>query len=132
MGAAIAAGATDAKYDVNGDGSVNLADHEFLIEAAAPMFNTYYGDSNMDGEFNSTDFVFVFTAGQYEDGVAGNSSWVTGDWNSDTEFDSSDFVRAFTRGGYELGPRAAVAAVPEPSSLVLLLVGLLPFIRRRR
>lgn len=132
MGAAIAAGATDAKYDVNGDGSVNLADHEFLIEAAAPMFNTYYGDSNMDGEFNSTDFVFVFTAGQYEDGIAGNSSWVTGDWNSDTEFDSSDFVRAFTRGGYELGPRAAVAAVPEPSSLVLLLVGLLPFIRRRR
>lgn len=133
LGAALREGSMDPKFDVNGDGNVDLADHEFLIESAPPMFNTYYGDSNLDGQFNSTDFVFVFTAGEYEDGVDDNSVWATGDWNGDMEFDSSDFVRAFTRGGYEEGVRpATAAAVPEPSSLVLLLIGLLPMMRRRR
>jgi hypothetical protein len=47
-------------------------------------------------------------------------------------FDSSDFVAAFSSGGYEIGPRAAVSAVPEPSSVALLLMGMLPFIRRRK
>jgi hypothetical protein len=50
----------------------------------------------------------------------------TGDWNADGEFDSSDFVVAFTDGGYEAGPRGSVAAVPEPSSLVLMLLAALP------
>ena len=71
-------------------------------------------------------------AGEYEDGAAGNSGWATGDWNGDMDFDSSDFVAAFQGAGFEAGPRAAVAAVPEPSSIVLLLVGMLFCIRRRR
>ena len=43
--------------------------------------------------------------------------------NADREFTSSDLVVAFQDGGYELGPRAAIA-VPEPTSLAALLVGL--------
>ena len=95
------------------------------------LFGTYLGDSNLDGEFNSGDLVAAFTVGQYEDGVAGNSNWTAGDWNGDGDFDTTDFVDAFSAGGYEQGPRAATAAVPEPSALSLLLVGLLA-IRRRR
>jgi hypothetical protein len=93
---------------------------------------TWIGDSNLDLVFDSSDLVAVFTAGQYEDAVIGNSTWRTGDWNGDKEFNSSDFVVAFGDGGYEQGPRAATAAVPEPSSLLLLLVGSLPLVRRRK
>ena len=46
------------------------------------------------------------------------------------KFDSSDLVVAFADGGYEQGP--SVNAVPEPSSAVLLLVGLLALVRRRK
>ena len=90
------------------------------------------GDSNLDGEFNSSDFVTVFSAGEYEDELAGNSTWATGDWNGDKDFNSSDFVAAFSDGGYEKGPRA-VAAVPEPSGMIMFLACLaaLPVLRRR-
>jgi T5SS/PEP-CTERM-associated repeat protein len=117
LSAGIRGGSSDPAYDLNGDGSVNSDDRTFWV---SDLKNTYMGDSNLDGEFNSSDFVFVFQAGQYEDGVAGNSAWETGDWNGDTEFDSSDFVTAFQAGGFEQGPRAAVSAVPEPTSLTLL------------
>ena len=42
----------------------------------------------------------VFQAGEYEDGIAANSSWAEGDWNADGEFDSQDFVFAFQQGEY--------------------------------
>ena len=77
---------------------------------------TYFGDADLDGDFDSNDFVAVFAAGQYEDVLVGNSTWATGDWNGDAEFGSGDMVFAFQFGGYELGPRAAAAVVPEPGS----------------
>jgi hypothetical protein len=116
---AVQDGVTGAQFDVNNDGSVNAADRTFWVQT---LKNTYFGDSNLDGEFNSADFVAVFTVGQYEDGVANNSTWSGGDWNGDGEFDSSDFVAAFVAGGYEQGPRAAVASVPEPTGLGLVVV----------
>lgn len=86
------------------------------------VLHTWLGDSNFDGEFNSADFVQVFTAGQYEDLIDGNSTWATGDWNGDGDFTSGDFVVAFIDGGYEAGPRLAAQAVPEPSSAALALL----------
>ena len=53
-----------------------------------------------------------------------NSTWAEGDWNGDGEFDSNDFITAFADGGYEQGPRTDVAAVPEPSGTLLLVIGL--------
>ena len=96
------------------------------------VLGTWIGDSNLDGEFNSTDFVVVFSAGEYEDDVDGNSTWADGDWNGDGDFNSSDFVAAFSDGGYEKGPRA-VAAVPEPLCGVMLLTAMvcLSPLRRR-
>ena len=88
------------------------------------------GDANLDGEFNSTDFVAVFTVGKYESGNP--AQWAEGDWNGDALFNSSDFVTAFSAGGYELGPRAAVASVPEPTGFALLLVGTLAIAKRNR
>jgi hypothetical protein len=131
LSAEVRAGGNNPAYDLNGDGAVSGDDREFWVDNLA---TTYMGDSNLDGEFNSGDFVFVFQAGEYEDGVAANSTWGTGDWNGDAEFDSSDFVTAFQAGGFEQGPRGAVSAVPEPSSVSLLLIamtGLVGYLRRR-
>jgi hypothetical protein len=86
---------------------------------------TWFGDSNLDGEFNSSDFTSVFQAAQYEDGVVQNSTWSTGDWNGDHEFDSGDFILAFQSGGYENGPRPAIGNVPEPSAFLIFGLGLL-------
>jgi hypothetical protein len=102
-----------------------------LIENPMPDgFNTYFGDSNLDGEFSSADFVTVFAAGKYETGA--EAGWDAGDWNGDMIFDSSDFVTAFSGGGYELGPRAAVASVPEPISLLAVTLPLVFCCRRVR
>ena len=74
---------------------------------------TFFGDANLDGEFNSLDLVMVVQAGEYEDDIALNSTWSTGDWNGDRDFDSGDFVTAFQDGGFEFGPRQRVTSVPE-------------------
>ena len=132
LSAAVLGQSTDSKYDLNGDGSVSDADRGTWV--SSPDFkHTWFGDADLDGQFNSSDFVTVFTAGQYEDGVAGNSGWSSGDWTGDKEFDSADFVAAFVDGGFEMGPKAAVAAVPEPATLGSLLVGFvcLSLARRR-
>lgn len=126
----VGSGENNAAFDVNGDGNVNVNDIVDYVENPATL-NTYIGDANLDGEFNSSDFVVLFSAGEYEDGVANNSTWSTGDFNGDGEFDSGDFVVAFSGGGYELGPRQA-AAVPEPSGLALLFFGFFAAILARR
>jgi len=114
-------------YDENDDGAVNAADRNIWVSVHK---GTWMGDSNLDGAFTSSDLVLVFTNGKYESGTA--AGWEDGDWNGDLVFSSSDLVTAFTDGGYESGPRAAVAAVPEPSSIVLLMVGSLLMLRVRR
>ena len=96
-------------FDLNRDALVSSADLSYLIET---ILGTSLGDANLDGRFNSTDFVLVFQAGQYEDSIPGNSTWATGDWNCDGEFSSSDFVTAFRSGAYTAAsaPAAATAA----------------------
>ncbi|MCA9197974.1 MAG: hypothetical protein KDA87_10565, partial [Planctomycetales bacterium] len=58
------------------------------------------GDSNGDGQFDSTDLIQVFKFGHYEDNIPNNSAWEHGDWTGDGEFDSSDLLLAFQAGTY--------------------------------
>ncbi len=119
----VRAGTNNPAYNLTADSLVNDDDRKQWVEV---LKHTYFGDANLDGEFNSTDFVDVFVAGKYEDGIDGNAGWAEGDWDGSSDFDSSDFVAAFVAGGYEVGPRApaAVMAVPEPSAALLMLLGL--------
>jgi hypothetical protein len=71
------------------------------------------GDSNHDGIFNSTDMVVVFQAGEYEDGIADNSTFEEGDWNGDGDFNSEDMVYVFQLGHYSIAARPQ-RAVPIP------------------
>jgi hypothetical protein len=95
-------GTNDPAYDLNADQLVDDLDRTFWVET---LRKTYFGDSNLDGEFNTADLVQVFQAGLYEDTVDGNAGWASGDWNGDANFNSRDLVLAFQSGGYEAGPR---------------------------
>ncbi|MCA9214320.1 MAG: hypothetical protein KDB27_14710, partial [Planctomycetales bacterium] len=63
------------------------------------------GDSNLDGKFDSTDLVAVFTVGKFETGEA--ATHAEGDWNSDGFFNSTDFVAAFQANSYQRNRLAA-------------------------
>ncbi|MCA9149773.1 MAG: lamin tail domain-containing protein, partial [Planctomycetales bacterium] len=94
---AIHSGSGDLSYDLSGDGLVNSGDANYLISG---VLHTTPGDANLDGIFDSTDFVQVFVAGKYENGVAGSAGWAEGDWDCDGEFTTRDLVAAFQAGGY--------------------------------
>jgi hypothetical protein len=119
-----AAASTDAAYDLNGDQSVTYLD----VEQWIVMFNSWVGDANLDGVFNSSDLVSVLASGTYEVDVP--AVWTTGDFNGDGRTNSSDLVAALAGGGYELGPRAAAAAVPEPSTLGWLVAAVFTVLAR--
>ena len=108
------------RFDLNGDGVTNRNDRVFWVK---DLRQTFFGDANLDGEFNSGDLVRVFSAGKYETGE--DAGWAEGDWNGNGLFTSSDMVAAFVDGGYEQGPNTDAAVVPEPTALLLLMAGLI-------
>lgn len=124
----VAAGENPIAYDLNNDAMVNIEDIRVWTKDLA---NTWIGDANLDGQFDSSDLVEVFQTGGYEDDIAENSTWATGDWNGDAEFDTGDLVAAFQDGGFGKGNRQSVATVPEPSTAVLLLIGLIGALGRQ-
>jgi hypothetical protein len=109
-------------FDLDDDGDVDRNDRDIWVE---DLRRTWYGDANLDGVFNSSDLVAVLAAGEYDDDIPLNSGWATGDWDGNRDFTTSDLVDALADGGYEQGPRVTAAAVPEPSSVATLLVGLI-------
>jgi hypothetical protein len=115
LSAEVRAGTNSAAFDVTGDNLVNEADRTEWVNV---LKATYFGDANLDLEFNSSDLVAVLAAGTYEADV--DATWATGDFDGNGRTNSSDLVAALAGGGYELGPRAAVSAVPEPSGGMLL------------
>lgn len=111
--------ANDLAYDLTEDG---VTDYQDRVSWVRDSKGTWIGDSNLDGVFTSSDFVLVFTAGKFETGD--EASWSEGDWDGDKFFSSSDFVAAFIDGGFEAGERNAVSVVPEPSSILMIFVGM--------
>ena len=90
------------KFDLNQDSLVDSVDRRIWVE---DLKWTYFGDSNLDGRFDTNDLVLVLQGGEYEDNIPGNSTWATGDWNGDGDFTVNDIVLALQAGGYETGPR---------------------------
>ncbi len=107
------------------------------------------GDANRDRLFDSDDFVDVFQQGKYETGDL--ASWGEGDWNDDALFTSDDLVTAMQTGTYEQGMQrairtadvltvptggtsdpAAARAVPEPSAILICLLGASALLAARR
>lgn len=93
---AIAAAQQNARFDLTGDGQVNVDDHRQLVR---DLLKIPYGDANGDGNFNSSDLVQAFAGGGYE--IERTSGWREGDWNCDGRFNSSDLVLAMQESNYE-------------------------------
>ena len=101
------------EFDINRDGKVDGVDRQILI---FDLFGSTYGDSNLDGVFNSGDLTVIFQHGEYEDATAGNSTWSEGDWDCDGDFTTRDFVLAFQQ---QSGGFAATAYDPPPAADVI-------------
>ncbi|MCA9213959.1 MAG: leucine-rich repeat domain-containing protein [Planctomycetales bacterium] len=121
LATAIRNGETSTAFDLSDDGTVDLADADIWVHQ---LKHTWFGDANLDGEFDSSDLVSVFQAGQYEDAIEGNSVWASGDWDMDGDFTTSDLVAAFKDGGYGKGPLVTVASVPEPPGHAVFLMAI--------
>ncbi len=137
--AAIAAGDHDLAFDMNGDGTVTLADISdstsgWLVaggaESAATLGNPFLmADANLDGVVDVSDYG-AWVANRF--GPASDmAGWCGGDFNADGFVDVSD-LSVFTANKFMSSIPTSV--VPEPSSLAGMLV--LVFIsvvgRRRR
>ncbi|MEZ6120484.1 MAG: Ig-like domain-containing protein [Pirellulaceae bacterium] len=105
LSAEVRRGLHDVTYDLNDDGLVDQEDRRVWVEEIA---GTYFGDSNLDGQFNSSDLILVFQAGAFEDNFRFNSTWETGDWNGDRDFGTADLIVAFQAGSFEQGNRQRV------------------------
>jgi hypothetical protein len=88
----------DTRFDLTGDDRV---DQDDLVTMVLSAMYSQFGDTNLDGHFNSADLVLVFQTGEYEDDRGGNSNWSDGDWNCDGDFTTSDLVFALQMGGWE-------------------------------
>ena len=89
-------------HDLNYDRRADADDVMTLIDR---ILGTVVGDVNLDGVFNSTDFVEIFRAGEFEDGRQNNSTYTEGDWNCDGDFGTRDFVHVFQLGTYSANAR---------------------------
>ena len=116
---AIRSGSHNESLDVNGDGSINLEDARYWV---MDLKQSFVGDSNFDGEFDSNDLIRVFQGGKYESDEF--ASWQDGDWNFDGLFDSQDVIAVFAGGLYETGPRTGPVTVPEPNSMAVIFSGI--------
>jgi glucose/arabinose dehydrogenase len=90
------------------------------------LLSNYYalpGDANGDGTVNGEDFL-IWNANKFTSGT----DWTTGDFNGDGDTNGADFLLwnqfKFTS--------ADLAAVPEPTGLLVLLAGLAGLAIRRR
>ena len=88
---------SNLQFDLNEDDVLDGNDWSFMVNN---VLGTSFGDANLDGIFNSDDVILVLAAGQYEDGVSGNSEWLSGDWNGDGDFDTNDLIDALQTGAY--------------------------------
>jgi hypothetical protein len=96
---------------------------------------TRYGDANLDGQVNLSDFNALASNFGGSD-----KQWIQGDFNYDGIVNLSDFNRLAANFGLQAGPdgptpddwAALAAVVPEPSSLGLFGLAASALIRRRR
>ena len=106
------------QLDFDGAGETTVANLNIQV---TQLRKTWIGDSDLDGEFGSSDFVKIYGSAKYEQDQDARRDEC--DWTGDLRFNSSDLVAAFSDGGFEKGPRVATVAVPEPPVWNLVVFG---------
>jgi autotransporter-associated beta strand protein len=105
---------------------------------------TYYGDTNLDGTVDGSDYSRIDNAYTYNQSHSTTplTGWFNGDFNYDGSVNGSDYTlidNAFNSQGVAFSAQVATAtaqvagsAVPEPASLGLLAIGAAGLLGRRR
>ncbi|MGD0655004.1 MAG: PEP-CTERM sorting domain-containing protein [Thermoguttaceae bacterium] len=119
--------------------------------SAALVHYTYLGDANLDGNVDGSDLTLLLNSFIYQTNHSalptGGNSWLNGNFNYDANIDGSDltlllnqFIYQTNHGGsfiptlptHMSAGGTDLAPVPEPSTLVLLLVGLASLVSLRK
>ncbi len=103
----------NAAFDLTGDGRVDEADRIFWVRDLA---GTFFGDADLDKSVGFADFTLLAN----DFGAPGG--WMNGDFDGDGAVRFSDFLILANNFGE---PTMAPASVPEPSTLLLLLCGMI-------
>jgi fibronectin-binding autotransporter adhesin len=106
---------------------------------------TYYGDANLDGVVDASDYILIDTGFSSQTTASPLSGWQHGDFNYDGSINGDDYTlidNAFnTQGGVSLAATSAnslafntsqIAAVPEPASVSMIAIGAVGLLKRRR
>ncbi len=127
--------------ELNSDGSSALLstfDGQSVTSTDVLIKYTYFGDANLDGVVNGSDYTLIDNG--FNNTLTG---WRNGDFNYDGVVNGDDYTlidNAFNTQGASLAAdpqemiasdTAQVASVPEPASMVALAIGLVGILGRR-
>jgi alpha-amylase len=116
-------GQTSWRLDLDSDGISDSEDVTILVEQ---IFGTLFGDANLDGVVDGSDFG-IWNSNKF----TGDTGWSTGDFNGDGVTDGSDFG-IWNLNKFQSGSGGARQLIPEPSLGFWGCLGLCYFVRRRR
>src|SRR5207248_4087261 len=92
--------------------------------SAVLVRHVYYGDANINGTVDLTDFTFL--AANFN--KTGGAQWLDGDFNYDNNVDLTDFTFLASNFNQTLpadgGSPGLGSVVPEPASLALMTLGI--------
>lgn len=104
----------DLTFDVNSDGLVDAGDVDFWISS---LFGTLPADANLDGVVDGSDFI-AWSVNKFQAG----GGWCGGDFGANGFVDGEDLL-IWNNNKFTIAD--GVHAVPEPSSVFLILCGLI-------
>ena len=108
---------------MNGDELVDTNDIHYWV---TDLKSTWIGDANLDGQVNAAD-LNALALNWRSTAAAG---WSQGDFTGDEIVDASDLNMLALNWRSGVAAAASASAVPEPSSITLLLLGLCALVRR--
>ena len=122
-------GSGDLKYDLDGTGVVDLGDRDAFLRDE--NVRSLLGDANLDGVNGAADLNAIGT-----NWLAAADSWARGDFNGDSVTNASDLNDLgiwWTQTADDFAnAAAATAAVPEPTGVVMLILGMVGLLATRR
>ena len=112
------------RFDLIGNDIIDAADITEWLSLAATTngYSSRYlrGDTDLDHDVDTFDLTGMIV--NYTGAIGSGTTWLTGDTDGDGDTDTADLTTAIINF---TSARNAVVAVPEPSSLLLLVIGCL-------
>ena len=106
---------TDQIHSSTAGGNIGLGWLDDTVSKTVTVARTYYGDANVDGNVNTSDFTLL--ASNFN--VASGGVWAMGDFNYDGKVNALDFNALATNFGSPAVAPVLGSLVPEPGSMLL-------------